>query len=102
MGVQTAGEPNNYNERGVGAALAKLFTSGVVRRNLFVQTSVNPEYAAELSPSVPIARQVEFSIAKSLSNLELESVDSLLLDSPYPEHWQIMEAWRAMEDALRA
>eukprot|EP00746_Dinoflagellata_sp_MGD_P007406 gnl/MRDRNA2_/MRDRNA2_114641_c0_seq1.p1 gnl/MRDRNA2_/MRDRNA2_114641_c0~~gnl/MRDRNA2_/MRDRNA2_114641_c0_seq1.p1 ORF type:complete len:574 (-),score=89.35 gnl/MRDRNA2_/MRDRNA2_114641_c0_seq1:8-1729(-) len=101
-GIQTASQPTQYSEAGVGAALTSLFASGIERSSLFIQTSVNPEFAAELGKGFPIGQQVEMSIKRSLSNLGLDFVDSLLLDSPYPEHDQTQEAWRAMEDAVQA
>merc|ERR1712048_1150576 len=67
-----------------------------------VQTKFSPISAQKASPGLPISKQVELSIAKSLSDLKLEFVDSLVLHEPYPEHEQTMEAWRAMEDAVRA
>merc|ERR1711904_206779 len=91
QGVQTSGQVKHFNEPGVGRGLQSLFKSGVDREKLFIQTSVNPFFAAELSPDAPIAKQVEASIANSLSNLGLEYIDSLLLDSPYTEHDQTME-----------
>lgn len=102
QGIQTAGQPKQYYEPGLGAALALLFESGVSRESLFIQTSVNPDHAALLNPNASITQQVKLSIANSLSNLGLEYVDSLLLDLPYPDHDQTMEAWRAMEQAVRA
>jgi len=99
-GVDTAGQPKHYFEAGTGAALASLWASGVDRGSLFVQTKVNRNYAAELLPDARISEQVETAIGKSLTNLGLDYVDSLVLHSPYKEHEQTMEAWRAMEQAV--
>lgn len=101
-GLQTAGQPKQYYEPGVGAALKSLFASGISRESLFIQTSFNPDYAAELNPDESIEDQVKLSIKDSLSNLGLNYVDSLLLDLPYENHKQTMEAWRTMEAAVRA
>eukprot|EP00746_Dinoflagellata_sp_MGD_P005496 gnl/MRDRNA2_/MRDRNA2_110637_c0_seq1.p1 gnl/MRDRNA2_/MRDRNA2_110637_c0~~gnl/MRDRNA2_/MRDRNA2_110637_c0_seq1.p1 ORF type:complete len:541 (+),score=96.09 gnl/MRDRNA2_/MRDRNA2_110637_c0_seq1:96-1625(+) len=103
QGIDTANTHYfRYDEVGVGKGLESLFASGIARDSLFIQTKVNPDYAKELNPDVPIAKQVELSIARSLSNLRLEFIDSLLLHMPYQSHEQTMEAWRAMEKAARA
>eukprot|EP01043_Picozoa_sp_COSAG02_P016268 COSAG02_NODE_712_length_18122_cov_6.792321_11_plen_114_part_00 len=41
-------------------------------------------------------------LAVSLVNLGVEFVDSLVLHSPYPTHSDTMQAWRAMETAVKA
>jgi diketogulonate reductase-like aldo/keto reductase len=103
-GIDIAGWPAQVSHKpGISTAFASLFASGnVARASLFIQTKIIPHYAAKLYPGVPIRKQVELSIADSLCNLGLEYIDSLLLGSPYPEHEQTLEAWRAMEDAVRA
>eukprot|EP00747_Dinoflagellata_sp_TGD_P166250 gnl/TRDRNA2_/TRDRNA2_188755_c0_seq1.p1 gnl/TRDRNA2_/TRDRNA2_188755_c0~~gnl/TRDRNA2_/TRDRNA2_188755_c0_seq1.p1 ORF type:complete len:414 (-),score=44.06 gnl/TRDRNA2_/TRDRNA2_188755_c0_seq1:53-1294(-) len=93
--------PEQYNETGVGAALARLLAYDVNRDGMFVQTKVNPNYAHNLNPNASIADQVRLSIEKSLNNLGLEYVDSVLLHWPYPEYEQTMEAWRGMEGAVQ-
>lgn len=100
-GIDTAGQPKHYFEPGVGAALKTLFSSGLAREAVFIQTKVNRNYAAELNPDANISTCVEFAIAKSLSNLGIEYVDSLVLHSPYRKHEETMEAWRAMEKAVQ-
>jgi len=116
-GIDIAGQPNEY-EPGVGTALKKLFEDGVTRDSLFIQAKVNLNYAPEmkfvesfrqdgegsyvrpLDLDIPLAKQVETSIANSLSNLGLEYLDSLVL--PYTDHESTMEAWHALEDAVQA
>eukprot|EP00747_Dinoflagellata_sp_TGD_P211023 gnl/TRDRNA2_/TRDRNA2_84230_c0_seq2.p1 gnl/TRDRNA2_/TRDRNA2_84230_c0~~gnl/TRDRNA2_/TRDRNA2_84230_c0_seq2.p1 ORF type:complete len:703 (-),score=121.92 gnl/TRDRNA2_/TRDRNA2_84230_c0_seq2:57-2165(-) len=101
-GIDAVREPQQDSEPGVGEAVGLILSAGVPRDTLFIQTKVDTSAAAELSPDEPIAKQVEASIAKSLLNLRLEYVDSLLLNSHYTDHEQTMEAWRAMEDAVRS
>eukprot|EP00747_Dinoflagellata_sp_TGD_P114599 gnl/TRDRNA2_/TRDRNA2_171960_c3_seq1.p1 gnl/TRDRNA2_/TRDRNA2_171960_c3~~gnl/TRDRNA2_/TRDRNA2_171960_c3_seq1.p1 ORF type:complete len:453 (-),score=67.49 gnl/TRDRNA2_/TRDRNA2_171960_c3_seq1:78-1436(-) len=118
VGIQTANQERDYNIRGVGAALSKLFDSGVARDSLFIQAKVNLNYSPEMKfvesfkqdgegsyvrqidLGVPIAEQVEASIASSLSNLGLEYLDSLVL--PYTDHESTMVAWNAMAGAKQA
>eukprot|EP00746_Dinoflagellata_sp_MGD_P000897 gnl/MRDRNA2_/MRDRNA2_101667_c0_seq1.p1 gnl/MRDRNA2_/MRDRNA2_101667_c0~~gnl/MRDRNA2_/MRDRNA2_101667_c0_seq1.p1 ORF type:complete len:640 (+),score=96.83 gnl/MRDRNA2_/MRDRNA2_101667_c0_seq1:53-1972(+) len=94
-GLDTAGQP------AVGSALALLLASGITRESLYVQIKLDPKYAGELNPGIPITKQVELLILSLLSNLGLEYADCLVLDSPYPEHEQTMNAWSAMEDAVQ-
>eukprot|EP00747_Dinoflagellata_sp_TGD_P119439 gnl/TRDRNA2_/TRDRNA2_173012_c4_seq4.p1 gnl/TRDRNA2_/TRDRNA2_173012_c4~~gnl/TRDRNA2_/TRDRNA2_173012_c4_seq4.p1 ORF type:complete len:651 (+),score=88.24 gnl/TRDRNA2_/TRDRNA2_173012_c4_seq4:264-1955(+) len=98
-GLQTDG---GAKELDVGAALSQLKSSGVARDSLFIQSSVNPDYNVESKQTQSITQQVQESIQNSLSDMQLEYIDSLVLQFPYPEHEQTMEAWRAMEDAVRA
>jgi diketogulonate reductase-like aldo/keto reductase len=109
-GFDTAGQLRHYRrgythtyEPGVGDALKSLFASGVHRDSLFIQTKVNPTYATEfLGTLTDVRRQVELSIANSLSNMGLDYLDSLVLSTPYPHYEQTLEAWRAMEAAVEA
>eukprot|EP00746_Dinoflagellata_sp_MGD_P067582 gnl/MRDRNA2_/MRDRNA2_27900_c0_seq2.p1 gnl/MRDRNA2_/MRDRNA2_27900_c0~~gnl/MRDRNA2_/MRDRNA2_27900_c0_seq2.p1 ORF type:complete len:444 (+),score=66.07 gnl/MRDRNA2_/MRDRNA2_27900_c0_seq2:145-1476(+) len=89
-----AGEPL------VGEALQWLFNFGATRDKVFVQTKFNPKFASKLYRFDPIDLQVAYSIDESLHNLELEFVDSLVLQKPYAEHSETMEAWHAMERAV--
>eukprot|EP00747_Dinoflagellata_sp_TGD_P084432 gnl/TRDRNA2_/TRDRNA2_162513_c1_seq1.p1 gnl/TRDRNA2_/TRDRNA2_162513_c1~~gnl/TRDRNA2_/TRDRNA2_162513_c1_seq1.p1 ORF type:complete len:400 (-),score=58.20 gnl/TRDRNA2_/TRDRNA2_162513_c1_seq1:58-1104(-) len=102
-GIDTSGQPAHRYEPGAGKALAAVVGSGLERDSLFIQTSVNLDYTpAEVNPRFTIAEQVELSIEKSLAYLRLEFLDSWLLQSPYPEHEQTMEAWHAMESVACA
>lgn len=88
------------NERGVGEGIR---TSGQARANLFVTTKL----AAEIK-SYPEAVQ---AIDQSLKTMGLDYLDLMLIHSPKP--WMAFhdaerhldgnrEAWRALEEALRA
>ncbi len=89
----------------VGEALSKLFSAGVVtREEMFIQTksvsiarvswnsadrdrftSISGQDASQPLPydrRLPIALQVKQSFEKSLSNLGLEYIDSVVLHSP--------------------
>eukprot|EP00746_Dinoflagellata_sp_MGD_P036989 gnl/MRDRNA2_/MRDRNA2_188850_c0_seq1.p1 gnl/MRDRNA2_/MRDRNA2_188850_c0~~gnl/MRDRNA2_/MRDRNA2_188850_c0_seq1.p1 ORF type:complete len:391 (-),score=34.24 gnl/MRDRNA2_/MRDRNA2_188850_c0_seq1:1-1173(-) len=101
-GLDLAGWPKQDSYcPGVGTALATFFASGIARRAIFIQTKIIPHYAAKMHPDVPVRKQVELTIRHSLQNLGLDYVDSLLLAAPYSTHEQTMEAWSAMEDAVR-
>merc|ERR1719215_1400226 len=78
-----------------------LIGAAIARDELFIQTKVNRNYAAELLPDATIGKQVQNSISTSLSNLGLTYVDSLVLHSPYQLQNDTLEAWRAMEAAVR-
>eukprot|EP00747_Dinoflagellata_sp_TGD_P035884 gnl/TRDRNA2_/TRDRNA2_138143_c0_seq1.p1 gnl/TRDRNA2_/TRDRNA2_138143_c0~~gnl/TRDRNA2_/TRDRNA2_138143_c0_seq1.p1 ORF type:complete len:386 (+),score=40.06 gnl/TRDRNA2_/TRDRNA2_138143_c0_seq1:66-1223(+) len=87
-------------KREIGAALAVLFSSGVARDSMFIQTALTPKYAEALNPHESVTRQAQLSIKNALTNLGLKYVDSLVLHEPYPDHEKTMEVWGAMEDAV--
>merc|ERR1719316_2305842 len=83
-GIDTAYARSRGNsEPGIGSALASLFASGVAREGVFIQAKVDPNYSEGR-----IKKQVKQSIADSLSNLNLEYLDCLLLHWPAAEHAQ--------------
>lgn len=94
-GLDTTGE------FAVGRTLSFMFTADWHRNLTFIQTKVNTNYAAELSPGAPVYEQVLRSIESTLKNLNVSYVDSLLLESHYIKHEQTMEAWRGMEEAVQ-
>merc|ERR1719265_2761482 len=53
-GIDTGGRPEVSDESAVGVALSQLFSIGFERQDLFIQTKVNPQYAAELFPGFSI------------------------------------------------
>lgn len=90
------------NENEVGEALSLLFSAGVPRTKLFIQAQLNSIWAAELSLGEPIKTQVANAIERTLSNLGVDYLDSLVLQSVSPEIGETMEVWHAMEDAVQA
>lgn len=101
-GIDTACQPKHYHEPGVGEALAVVARAGVLRSDIFLQTKFSPLRAQDpdnvpYDPSASIVQQVQQSFAVSLRNLGVDTLDSLVLHSPYPEDSDTLEAWGAME-----
>jgi diketogulonate reductase-like aldo/keto reductase len=101
-GIDTACQPKHYHEPGVGEALAVLAREGLLRSDIFLQTKFSPLRAQDpdnvpYDPGASIAQQVQQSFAVSLRNLGVDTIDSLVLHSPYPEDSDTLEAWGAME-----
>ena len=108
--IDTAAQPKHYQEHLVGEGIRDAIRAGVVTRDdLHVQTKYTPisgqdprnmPYDAEL----PIASQVQTSVASSLRNLRLTDtedddsnyIDCLVLHSPLQTVEKTLEAWRAM------
>lgn len=100
-GIDTANQRRHYFEAGVGAALA---TSGIPRKDLFLQTKFTFQRGQDerlpYDPNASIAVQVVQSFASSLEHLGVKTIDSYLLHGPTRgvglDHadW---EAWRVME-----
>jgi diketogulonate reductase-like aldo/keto reductase len=101
-GIDTACQPKHYHEPGVGEALAAVAREGMLRSDIFLQTKFSPLRAQDpdnvpYDPGASIDRQVQQSFAVSLRNLGVDTLDSLVLHSPYPEDSDTLEAWGAME-----
>jgi len=106
-GVDTACQPKHYDEPGVGRGLAAAFAAGVARDTVFVQTKFTPLRGQDparvpYDPSAPLAEQVAQSVQRSLENLPVGTLDSLVLHSPLPTLADTMVAWRALEAAVDA
>merc|ERR1712061_970711 len=122
-GIAIAGDPKHFYE--VGAALGALQARGVRRESLYIQVQVmiddvdEPSYAdsldweemtrrfqmeekrkaTDMGPSM--SERVDASLKNSLKRLELEYIDCLVM--PFVESQEeMLEAWHAMEDAVRA
>lgn len=101
-GIDTACQPKHYHEPGVGEALAVVASEGLSRSDIFLQTKFSPLPAQDpdnvpYDPGASIDRQVQQSFAVSLRNLGVDTLDSLVLHSPYREDSDMLEAWGAME-----
>ena len=101
-GIDTACQPKHYHEPGVGEALAVVAREGVLRSDIFLQTKFSPLRGQDpdnvpYDPSASIDQQVQQSFAVSLRNLGVDTLDSLILHSPYSEDSDTLEAWGAME-----
>jgi diketogulonate reductase-like aldo/keto reductase len=108
-GIDTANQRRHYHEAGVGAAIARAVTSGLVRRDeLFVQTkftfAAGQDHRLPYDPSADHATQVHQSFASSLEHLRVETIDSYVLHGPSRRFGLTgadLEVWQAME-ALHA
>ena len=101
-GVDTACQPQHYREDLVGEALRTLkIEHGIGREEVWLQTKFTPaqHQGADVpyDPAAPLQDQVAQSVQVSLKNLQVTSVDALLLHGPLETHERTMEAWRAME-----
>lgn len=104
-GVDSANQRPSYDERGVGAALACVFSQAPLERaELFLQSKFSYARSHEQPPPydtlAAVNLQVEQSFASSLSNLGVSTLDSYLLHSPWQRAGvarQDWEAWQALE-----
>lgn len=108
--IDTAAQPQHYNEAGVGEGVAAALASqGLGRDDLFLQTKFSPlmaqgaqtpPYTVDAAP----AQQVAESLESSLSHFATDHLDSLLLHGPQQPQsmtstdWEI---WQALEDAYQ-
>jgi len=105
-GIDTACQPKHYQEELVGKAIQNKIKSGAVKReDLFIQTkftSLNGQDPARIpyDKNAPLEQQVQQSVAKSLHNLGLSYIDSLVLHGPLRNHDENMKVWRQFENAV--
>ena len=104
-GIDTANQRCHYDEAAVGAGIAGVIESGLLKRDdLFLQTKYTfqrgQDHRLPYDPEAPIATQVAQSFASSLEHLGTDSIDSYVLHGPTQREgladndWA---AWRAME-----
>jgi len=106
-GIDTACQPKHYHEAGVGEGLARCFEAGLQRRDIFLQSKFTPAdgqdpYRIPYDQKASLAEQVAQSFKTSLTNLQTDYLDSLVLHSPLASEPSTMEAWRAMETIFHA
>ena len=105
-GIDTANQLRHYYEAGVGAALARAFSSGAVTREaLFLQskfTSVGgQDHRLPYDAKAPPATQVRQSFASSLEHLQVKTLDSYVLHGPTTRTGLApydLAVWQAMEE----
>eukprot|EP01083_Nonionella_stella_P036810 100410_1 len=108
-GVDTACQPKHYSEELVGEAIVQLTENhGFKRGDLWIQTKFSPLNCHDLKGQVPydinapLDEQVKQSIQKSLQNLKIQKIDSLVLHDHMPTHEENMTVWRQFEHAVDA
>ncbi|MDD2830437.1 MAG: aldo/keto reductase [Sulfuricurvum sp.] len=104
-GIDTACQPKHYNEAGVGEALRRLFEQGFSRNELFIQTKFTPLSGQDpqripYDPRAELEIQVVQSYQRSLDNLGVEFINSLVLHSPLFPYSQLIRVWNAMEESV--
>jgi len=102
-GIDTACQPKHYYEPGVGEALRVLSKDhGIGRDQLFIQTkftSLNGQdpKTVPYDKNADLPTQVQQSMAKSLENLGVSFVDSLVMHSPMRTLPLTIQVWREFE-----
>jgi len=106
-GIDTACQPKHYFEPGVGEALRILSKDhGISREELFIQTkftSLNGQdpKSVPYDKNADLPTQVQQSMAKSLENLGVSFVDSLVMHSPMRTLPATLQVWREFEKFVR-
>jgi len=106
-GIDTACQPKHYYEPGVGEALRILSKDhGISREELFIQTkftSLNGQdpKSVPYDKNADLPTQVQQSMAKSLENLGVSFVDSLVMHSPMRTLPATLQVWREFEKFVR-
>jgi diketogulonate reductase-like aldo/keto reductase len=101
-GIDTACQPKHYDEAGVGTGVAASLGQGLTRADLYLQTKFTSLSGQDpdrvpYDRTAPLPHQVAQSIAVSLTNLQTDYLDCVLLHSPMPTMTQTLSAWRALE-----
>ena len=108
-GIDTANQPKHYQEPLVGEALKELYSDGLKREELFIQSKFTPagghDHRVPYDLSKPLSERVFESFESSLQNLGTDYLDSYLLHGPhsYPglgkeDH----EVWKSIEEIYKS
>ncbi|KAF4464705.1 D-xylose reductase IIIII [Fusarium albosuccineum] len=105
-GVDTAGQPKHYNEKGVGEGVQRAIKDGLITRDaLFIQTKFSPpgnqDENAPYDLDAPLVDKVHQSVQSSLAYFTIEGqepyLDSVLLHSPLRTIQETLTAWETLE-----
>lgn len=105
-GIDTACQPKHYNESGVGSGIIDCINSGLISRSdLYLQSKFTPINGQDpdrlpYDPRANLADQVAQSCHASLTNLQTDYLDCLVLHSPLATPSQTRTAWQAMEQLI--
>ncbi|RXK35721.1 hypothetical protein M231_07010 [Tremella mesenterica] len=104
-GIDTACQPKHYREDLVGVALRNLFDEGIVNRDdMWIQTKFTPLDGQDISQPLPydpkasLDEQIRQSLDKSIRNLGVDYLDSVILHSPLPTKEETLLAYRTLEE----
>ncbi|HXF94057.1 MAG TPA: aldo/keto reductase [Nitrospiraceae bacterium] len=107
--IDTANQPQHYDEPRVGEALRLLAADGISRESLFLQTKFTPlnghDHRIPYDPTADLTTQVAQSFEGSLAHLHTDYLDSYVLHGPYSRRglgqadWEV---WAAIEGLFRA
>lgn len=102
--IDTACQPKHYNEKGVGEGIARTLAAGIVKReDLFLQTkytSINGQDPRNIpyDKTSSLRDQVLQSFNKSLENLQISYIDSLVMHSPMDTLKDTLLVWKVFEE----
>ncbi|MEW6246433.1 MAG: aldo/keto reductase [Nitrospirota bacterium] len=106
--IDTANQPQHYDEPRVGEALRLLAAEGIPRESLFLQTKFTPlnghDHRIPYDPTADLTTQVKQSFEGSLAHLHTDYLDSYVLHGPYSRRglsqadWEV---WAAIEGLYR-
>jgi diketogulonate reductase-like aldo/keto reductase len=107
--VDTANQLIHYDEARVGEALRNLYTKGIKRESLFLQTKFTSvdgqDHRTPYDPAADLTTQVRQSFASSLKHLGTDYLDSYVLHAPFQRRglgqadWEV---WGEMEKLCRS
>ena len=107
--IDTANQIIHYDEARVGEALKKIFSKGIKREDLFIQTkfthTTGQDHRTPYDKEADFGTQVKQSMASSLAHLHTEYLDSYVLHGPYSRYEfgaEDKEAWASMEELYEA
>jgi len=104
--IDTANQPEHYNEAGVGEGWTEAAEAlGLNRNDFYIQTKFSPLNSQDsnnvpYNKTAPISDMVVQSVHGSLQNLKTTYLDVLILHSPYKTMENTLTAWRAMESLV--
>jgi diketogulonate reductase-like aldo/keto reductase len=106
-GIDTACQPKHYHEAGVGEGIAACINRGLVARpELYLQTkftSLDGQDPQRIpyDPNASLDEQVAQSFLISLTNLQTNYLDCLVLHSPMSSQKLTLQVWQAMGQLVK-
>jgi diketogulonate reductase-like aldo/keto reductase len=103
--IDTACQAKHYNQSGVGEALTRAVSEGWLKReNVFLQTKftaiAGQDHRLPYDKNAPLEDQVLQSFQKSLSDLQTDYMDCLLLHGPMQTVAETLRVYTVFEDLV--